>query len=387
MSTPSHSFIQPLERRTLFTALPTSQFEPPVILLGDLNGDGKADLVAAKIITDRDTGRSKGFLSVQLGNGDGAYRKRDDHRGSVDLTPEEFAAMCIGDIDNDQQPDLIIAPREAQTGKATGLTVIDVTKDGAASARRDVWYSAEIADGRIVDIAVGDLDGDGFSDLTHIIWSPPDPRVGVPSGQRIARTLWGIGGNADGTPAIHPATIIPLDASADCIFTGDVDGDGLPDLVAAKAQIAPRPRTGTGITFTLARFDKKRNTLSSVQNNPLYESSVSLSNTQTIALADMNDDGRADLVGRTNNTVTYSSFNTAKLIWSPRSNLSLYGNTSANLLGRIAVGDVNGDGLTDIEAQNPLEGSLLYYQATKQPNGTLGIVYKSKWRSPDLAII
>src|SRR5512138_1684354 len=107
MSAPLTSFVQPLESRLLFTVLPAAG-DAPVLLLGDLNGDGKSDLVTAIINTSRSNIKSqKLHISVELGNGDGTFRRNSDHRNSVDLTPEEFQAMCVGDLNNDGIPDLV----------------------------------------------------------------------------------------------------------------------------------------------------------------------------------------------------------------------------------------------------------------------------------------
>src|SRR5688500_14026610 len=119
MSEQSKPSMQPLESRVLFTAIPfIVDRDPPAVLLGDLNGDGNADVVTAKSITDRDSGRSKGFaVTVALGEGDGTFRKAQI-RAYADLQPDAYASVCIGDVDNDGDQDICLAARDAQTGKA-----------------------------------------------------------------------------------------------------------------------------------------------------------------------------------------------------------------------------------------------------------------------------
>src|ERR1700733_7492061 len=81
---------------------PTTGLEPTAIAIGDLDDDGKLDLVTANI--DANT------VSVLLGNGDGTFQTKLDY-----TTGEAPQAVAIADIDADGKLDLITANLDAST--------------------------------------------------------------------------------------------------------------------------------------------------------------------------------------------------------------------------------------------------------------------------------
>lgn len=69
---------------------------PTSVAIGDLNGDGRLDLVTAN--------QSSDDVSVLLGDGDGTFTEATASPFGVDTSPQSIA---IGDLDSDRLPHLV----------------------------------------------------------------------------------------------------------------------------------------------------------------------------------------------------------------------------------------------------------------------------------------
>ncbi len=78
------------------------RLQPRSVAIGDLNGDGKPDLVAGKI----------GTVSVLFGNGDGTFGSKSEF-GTGGAGSSE--AVAIGDLNGDGKPDLVTANSNTAT--------------------------------------------------------------------------------------------------------------------------------------------------------------------------------------------------------------------------------------------------------------------------------
>src|SRR5436309_901487 len=134
------------EADPLFAA-PFLSFEtgrgPQSVAIGDLNGDGKADLATANCHSNT--------VSVLLGNGDGSFRAHTDFE-----TGSYPYSVAMGDLNGDGKPDLAVA----NTGSRS-VSVLLGNGDGTFGARTDfgTWTDP-------YSVAIGDLNGDGKSDLS-----------------------------------------------------------------------------------------------------------------------------------------------------------------------------------------------------------------------------
>jgi len=109
----------------------------PSVVIGDLNADGKADLVAGHF--DR-------VVSVFFNRGDGTFERPREH-----FTGRYPNDVAIGDLNGDGAPDLATANYQSNT-----ISILANWGDGSFVARRDY--------GTAVDpwsVAIGDLNGDG----------------------------------------------------------------------------------------------------------------------------------------------------------------------------------------------------------------------------------
>ena len=242
-----------------------SGFYPSSIAAGDVNGDGKLDLIVSYYCDANAEDCSYGAVDVYLGNGDGTFQAPVDYSSGGYVTEE----VILADMNGDGKPDLAVA--NCGTSNCYGGTVGVLLGNGDGTFQAAQTYSS----GGVLATAaaVGDVNGDGKLDLLvdNYCLSPypcNEPVVGV------------LLGNGDGT--LQPAQTYSA-GSYGCgnagycpvsITVADVNGDGKLDVVLPWDVL---PGNGDG-TF----------------QPPVGYSSGGCARGQ-FALADLNGDGRPDV--------------------------------------------------------------------------------------------
>jgi len=256
-------------------------FQPPVryssgglqalgVAIGDVNGDGKLDIVAANG-SFNDTGTCNGQVGVLLGNGDGTFRPAISY-SSGDCDPN---AVTLADLNHDGHPDIIAA------NSCHGLNGGGCTNPGSAGVllgngdgtfRPGVPYAAD-QQGYVASIAAQDLNGDGYIDL-----------VMVSADSAVISILLG---NGDGT--FRPEISYPTNTyQPSSLGIADVNGDGHPDvIVSSYCQGISSCRNGL-VSVLLGNGD---GTLQS----PVKYNAGGFAAT-SVAIADVNSDGHPDLI-------------------------------------------------------------------------------------------
>jgi hypothetical protein len=278
-------------------AFPVSGQNANNFAVADFNGDGKPDL--AMSLPDADQ------VQVLLGNGHGSF---------TPMTPISVDAVFViatGDFNGDGNADLaVVSPG------ATAVYILLGKGDGTFTAGATISVAEPTA------VAVADFNGDGIADLA------------VVNGGSDTVTI--LLGNGDGTftaVASTPSTgFEPLSIAA-----GDLNGDGIADL-AVSNQNDGYPNPGI-VTVLLGNGD------GTFKAGPTLQSG---SIPYTVAVADFNGDGKADLVtgNAGNNDASIFLGNGDGTFTAPLS--PPIGN---NPIGA-GVGDFNGDGLPDLAAGN-----------------------------------
>lgn len=170
-----------------------SSLNPQSVALGDLNGDGKLDVVVGNEGSD-----GHWSVTVFLGKGDGTLLAPDE----VFVEPTSWVALA--DFDGDGRLDVVVAETENEAAVLLGKG------DGTFAA--PAYYSAW--DG-VSRVATGDVNRDGKQDIVIATGDSTTVLLGKGDGTFAARLGYPIGANT--------------------LALGDLNGDGTPDLVTAAA--------------------------------------------------------------------------------------------------------------------------------------------------------
>lgn len=251
---------------------------------GDLNRDGHPDIIAGgrQVVTTFTYSGSRQFALSHL-----------------HPTPQDAATVTLTDVDRDPFPDIVIAGTgdiSVLRGAAGGTFLAPVTYVGGANAiggaagdfDADGFIDVVVANNSSTDISILRNLGGGVLDAmrkleagSHPVFVAPDVNADgvrdlVVANQDSADVLVFINGDSGFSgPAAYG-----LGFAARSLKTGDIDGDGNPDVVALSVDgltvgVLFGSPTGVFHNFTTLSF-----------SHPLC----------CIELADMNLDSRADLV-------------------------------------------------------------------------------------------
>ena len=297
-------------------------------VVADFDGDGRKDLAVA--ISGPDLSFA---LTYFKGNGDGTFVAALNSYSPPTSNPA-FAygfSVTTADLNADGVPDVILG----NTGPTDmGITVFLGNKDG--TLQPGVNYGSG---GYLTSVATADVDGDGKMDVlasTAVVGGqfsiflgngdgtlrPPQtfgPEISGPfvDMSRITHGLVVQDFNGDGKPdaavlSTQPASIIvylqdgegaflgpttyPLNNEGWELTSGDVNGDGIVDLVVPQA-------VSDSVSVLLGRGDGTFQTLTDV----ILASRAPVS----AAIADVNHDGRADLIVTNNDWINGSGIDVA----------------------------------------------------------------------------
>ncbi|MCI0587869.1 MAG: FG-GAP-like repeat-containing protein [Planctomycetes bacterium] len=188
--------------------------------LPDVSGDGIPDFAAGEPGPFSSGGRAR----VHSGAGGAALFT---FQGQASGDGFGRAAAFVGDVDGDGREDLLVGAPNASPGLVSGAGratlhsgASGATLGSAVGPWPNALFGAAVA-------GVGDVDGDGTPDLA--IGSPGDPQT---NGR-----VWVLSGATGGALLDIPGGLFGASFGSSVAGTGDLDGDGVPDVVAG----APGP--------------------------------------------------------------------------------------------------------------------------------------------------
>ena len=286
---------------------------PRGIAVGDVNGDGRPDLVTAN--------DGNGTAGVLLGQAGGGFAAVSTYSTGANSYP---ISIAVADVNGDSRPDLVTA-----NNNNTGTVGVLLGQASGGFAAVNAYSTGGVYP---VSIAVGDVNSDGRLDL--ITANTGDNTTGVLLGQAG-------GGFAPGS-TYSTGGVYPVGTAV-----GDVNGDGRPDLVAANY--------GNTVGVLLGQAGGGFATVSTYFTGPNSGPNGSNSGPGGVTLADLNGDGRLDLI-----TANYYG-NTAGVLLGQAGGgfaaVSTYSTGAFSYPQGIAVGDVNGDGRPDLVTANGGNGT------------------------------
>jgi gliding motility-associated-like protein len=278
---------------------------------GDLNGDGKPDL----LVSEGGSNGDRIFIFRNTSTGAGVFTFSIS---TVSLTGKKVKRIDIADLDNDGKPEAIVTN---QTGNNVTVLVNQSTTASIAFAASQITLT--IAGAASTDgLAVEDLDGDGLPEIatsqfltqTSNIFIlkntsvPGNVSFGAPqtisiSGtvvnlkagdldgdnkpEIVATQLIGTGtisvfkNQSSGSPSFAPAVTFATAVRPWGLDLGDIDGDGKPDIVVSSLEkfvtVLNNESTSSGFAFST-----------------LTQSTTYIN--RHVGVADLDSDGKPDIV-------------------------------------------------------------------------------------------
>ena len=372
--------------------------------IGDVNGDGRDDLLISALSADLPGridagvsyvvyGRQGGFgASIDLGGLTAATGFTITGVNAFDFSGA--SARAAGDVNGDGLADFIIgAPwGEATQGTNAGESYLVFGRQGGFGTGLDLatldgtngvtFRGVASGDGLGFAVsAAGDINGDGFDDL---ILGAREANGPDEADSGASYVVFGRAGgftaafDVAGLTGTNGFAIIGADATDRSGYSvaaaGDVNGDGIDDLIIGAPQGDPGGRANAGEAYVvfgrLGGFGASLDLGTLSGTNGFTISGVDAGDHAGWSVAsagDLNGDGRADMVigalyadpaGRESAGETYVVFGRAggfganlDLSSMPASmGFTITGTAAANLTGHsvASAGDINGDGIDDL---------------------------------------
>ncbi|MCI3274958.1 FG-GAP-like repeat-containing protein [Streptomyces cylindrosporus] len=352
---------------------------------GDFNSDGYADLAVGTPNESTTTGSLAGAVTVLWGSKSGLS-------GGTSLTPPTAdkpkyfgRTLAAGDFNGDGRTDLAVG-----AANYNGISVyLGGTGKGATLSGRTGFTPGILTQGTgIRSLTAGDINGDGTDDLV----------VGGDTSPKTDRQLVYL------SPGGSARTYAGEAAQGDSAAVGDVDGDGYDDIVTGlygdvRAD-QTNSRLGGSVTLTYGSAkgpDTSRAPVTISQNTPGVPGAGEAGDWfgDSVALGDINGDGRADLavgaqhegIGSATDAGTVTIVPASSKGLSPATSYSYSQNTAgvpgtaetADEFGTaVRLVDTNRDGRADLAVgapgENAGDGTLLFLRGTSTRLTTKGLV-------------
>ncbi|MBG8554194.1 RCC1 domain-containing protein [Hymenobacter guriensis] len=275
---------------------------PTAITLGDVDGDGDLDLVTSGATNSN--GSVQNQVYRRLNNGSGSFG--NSQATQVSTRPTH---TVLGDLDGDGDLDMLTAATQASLSFYTNGTFTQTANYFSMGT-----FQAPIV---AVDVALGDVDGDG--DLDALIANGSQVSVRLNSGSGV------FSGTYD----------VPMGRAMTKLVVGDVDGDGDLDLAtssSATSTVSVRLNNGNGT------FGGGADHLLDFAPN-------------TLTLGDVDGDGDLDLVTAGDNS-NLSGAAVGQAVVRLNNGSGAFNSSSTVGTGGskpfVALGDMDGDGTLDL---------------------------------------
>ena len=321
----------------------TTRAAPYSVAIGDLDGDGKPDLVVANY--------NSNTVSVYRNTSNSGSIGTSSFATKVDFTTGlNPISVSLGDLDGDGKLDLAIA-----NNGSSSVSVLHNNCIGGNISTGSFAAKVDFTTGSFpVSVAIGDLNGDGKLDL--VVANAGSATVSVIRNTSTSDSI--------GTSSFADKVDFTTGSSPFSVVIGDLDGDGKPDLAVAN---------NGSVTVSIIR----NTCINGNINTGSFAAKVDFAtgaNPRSVAMGDLDGDGKADLAVVNNSSATVSIYRNTAM--SGSISTSSFAAKVDFITGTgpfsLAMGDLDGDGKPDLAVANANSTTVSVYRNTSTA-GSMGI--------------
>ncbi len=323
-------------------SLSKTEIDPGVSLrhvtIGDVNMDGEPDIIFSLASDD--------YVRVMINTstaGNLSFSTSSDFYAGDDN--DEITSISVHDIDSDGKPD-IIATLDVTSGNLRILRNTTIPGSSMVSFTSGSNASYNLSGTRARRIAIGDLDGDGKPEIVAAFYTLNYTEGGGSKVTVLKNESYPglIKFNSTQTP--YATGTGPYD-----VALGDLDGDGKLDIVTSNLA------DGAGSTVSILR--------NTGTGFAAFESFPTGNQPKGIAIADMNGDGKPEIITSNINptassiSVLNNASTSGSLAFSTNLNF-----TSGILPNILLVNDLDSDGRPEIITGNYMDNTISVFKNT-----------------------
>lgn len=326
----------------------------------DVNGDGFPDLAVGAYGYSSNNGRAYLFLSSSINGVAGLANTSANTIITGTVSGYLGASVSLGDINGDGYADLAIGAQNAGNGTvyifySTGAAGIIGSANDSAANRTITGVSAGDQFG--INTTIADVNGDGYADLIG-----SSPAAATNAGKVHLFHSAGAAGISITTAASATATLTGTPTNAyfgNALATGDFNGDGFADLAIGGYASGTG---GKAFIFNSAGATGIASGADTSATASLTTATATIQFSRGLAAGDFDGDGYMDLaVGAPVASASFgkvcifrSTGTSGIQSASDTAAFNVISGTGGGQLGvSIAMGDVNADGLADLLAGAP----------------------------------
>ncbi len=293
---------------------------PVAVIANDFDNDGKLDLA----VTSTGSRAVSILRNTSSGTGNIAFAPKVDY--TTGFNP---LALASRDLNMDGKTEIVVANQSSST---VSVFQNNSTPGSIAFAAKVDFATGDAPSG----VAVLDMNGDGKADIVTTNTASTSNSVSVLRNQN--------NGGAINSGAFAARVNFATSANPQGVAVGDLNGDNLPEVVATNSN---------SNSISLFRNTSSGGALGFAAKSDL---SVGAGVPYSVAMGDLDGDSKTDLVIANQAGYSVSVFrntSSGSLTFDPRVNFTTGSNPTT-----VAVGDVDGDGKADIAVSNSGDGTF-----------------------------